>query len=100
MGHYPRSEVKILASRTYGVSLGRSRTLATTHPKSEIEHTRRKPPDSLVVTLPKRPTKQPSRTKLKDYYDIDIEADMDIDLDDIQYYMREEEHTRSEGRRR
>ena len=49
---------------------------------------------------PIRPTKQPSRTKLKDYYDIDTEADMDIDLDDIQYYMREEEHTRSEGRHR
>ena len=50
-------------------------------------------------SLPVRPTKQPSRTKLKDYYDIDTEADMDIDLDDIQYYMREEGHTRSEGRR-
>ena len=50
--------------------------------------------------LPARPTKRPSRTKLKDHYDIDTEADMDIDLDDIQYFMREEGHTRSEKRRR
>lgn len=50
-------------------------------------------------SLPIRPTNQPSRTKLKDYYDINTEADMDVDLDNVQYYMREEGHTRSEGRR-
>lgn len=51
-------------------------------------------------SLPARPRKQPSRTKLKDHYDIDTEADMDFDLGDLQYFMREEEHTRSERRRR
>ena len=58
------------------------------------------PRDNSPSVLPARPTKQPSRTKLKEHYDIDTEADMDIDLDDIQYFMREEDHTRSERRRR
>ena len=51
-------------------------------------------------SLPRQSTKQPSRTKLKDYYDIDTEADMDLDLDLLQYMMREEETTRSEMRGR
>ena len=50
--------------------------------------------------LPRQPTKQPSRTKLKDHYDINTEADMDLDLDFLQYMMRDEETTRSEMRGR
>ncbi|KAM0798465.1 hypothetical protein BDR22DRAFT_891258 [Usnea florida] len=53
-----------------------------------------------ACSLPRQPTKQPSRTKLKDHYDIDTEADMDLDLDFLQYVMREEETTRSEMRGR
>lgn len=87
---------------------GRAHTTATTQPTSlDLKY----PTSPLTQasnfscrndanSLPVRPTKQPSRTKLKDHYDIDTEADMDIDLDDIQYFMREEGHTRSEGRRR
>ena len=51
-------------------------------------------------SLPRQPTKQPSRTKLKDHYDIDTEADMDLDLDFLQYVMRDDENTRSEMRGR
>ena len=51
-------------------------------------------------SLPRQPTKQPSRTKLKDHYDINTEADMDLDLDLLQYMMRDEETTRSEMRGR
>ena len=51
-------------------------------------------------SLPRQPTKQPSRTKLKDHYDINTEADMDLDLDFLQYVMRDEETTRSERRGR
>ena len=51
-------------------------------------------------SLPRQLTKQPSRTKLKDHYDIDTEADMDLDLDFLQYVMRDEEATRSEMRGR
>ena len=51
-------------------------------------------------SLPRHPTKQPSRTKLKDHYDINTEADMDLDLDLLQYIMRDEETTRSEMRGR
>lgn len=87
---------------------GRTRTtVATQHTASSFDHLTSpvaRPSSSFCrsdpSSLPIRPTKQPSRTKLKGYYDIDTEADMDIDLDDIQYYMREEEHTRSEGLRR
>lgn len=46
------------------------------------------------------PTTRPSRSKLKDYYDIDTEADMDLDLDVLQRLMRDEESTRSERRSR
>ena len=53
-----------------------------------------------ACSLPRQPTKQPSRTKLKDHYDIDTEADMDLDLDFLQYMMRDEETTRSEMRGR
>ena len=51
-------------------------------------------------SLPRQPTKQSSRTKLKDHYDINTEADMDIDLDFLQHLMRDEETTRSEMRGR
>lgn len=89
-------------------STGRSRTTAATQPTSlgfnfpaspfnqAASFLRRNGPSS----LPTRMTKKPSSTKLKDHYGIDTEVDMDIDLDDIQYLMREEEHTRSERRRR
>lgn len=89
-------------------SAGRTRTIAATQPTSSgfscpaspltpaISFPRRNDSSSLLAT----PTKQPSRTKLKDHYDIDTEADMDINLDHIQYFMREEGHTRSEKRRR
>ena len=75
---------------------GRTCTTAATQPTVPDLNDPTNDSSSLLV----RPTKQPSRTKLKEYYDIDTEADMDIDLDDIQHYMREEEHTRSEGLRR
>ena len=51
-------------------------------------------------SVPRQPTKQPSRTKLKDHYDINTEADMDLDLDILQYLMRDDETTRSEMRGR
>ena len=47
-----------------------------------------------------RPRKRPSRSKLKDHYDINTEADMDLDLDVLQHLMRDEEGTRSERRSR
>ncbi|CAF9919595.1 hypothetical protein IMSHALPRED_004666 [Imshaugia aleurites] len=47
-----------------------------------------------------QPRKQPSRSKLKDHYDINTEADMDLDLDVLQRLMRDEESTRSEKRSR
>lgn len=89
-------------------SAGRARTHATTqHTYSEVNcptlpltQATNFPGRNGPSSLPARPTKRPSRTKLKDHYDIDTEADMDIDLDDIQYFMREEGHTRSERRRR
>ncbi len=87
---------------------GRTRTIATTQPRSldfnalasPLTQTTSFPHRNVPSSLPTRPTKQPSRTKLKDHYDINTEADMDIDLDNIQYLMREEGHTRSERRHR
>ena len=75
-------------------------------PFSPLEHT--SPPLIHATILPPRnipstpfvpQPKQHARTKLKDHYGINTEADMDIDLDEIQYFMREEGHTRSERRR-
>ena len=51
-------------------------------------------------SLGNQPRKQPSRSKLKDYYDINTEADIDLDLDFVQRLMREEDSTRSERRSR
>lgn len=47
-----------------------------------------------------QPRKQPSRSKLKDHYDINTEADVDLDFDVLQRLMREEDGTRSEWRGR
>ena len=47
-----------------------------------------------------QPRKQPSRSKLKDHYDINTEADTDLDFDILQRLMREEDSTRSEKRKR
>ena len=44
--------------------------------------------------------KQSSRSKLKDHYDINTEADTDLDFDNLQRFMREEDCTRTEKRRR
>ena len=88
-------------------SAGRSRTTAATQLtslvfnslESPFHQTASFPRPNSPSSLPTRPTKKPSSTKLKDYYGIDTEADMDIDLDGIQHFMREEEQTRSERRR-
>ena len=89
-------------------SAGRTRATAATQPTSlgcdylasPLTQATSSPSHSGPPSLLARPKNQPSRTKLKDHYDIDTEADMDIDLDDIQYFMREEGHTRSERRHR
>ena len=44
--------------------------------------------------------KEPSRSKLKDHYDINTEADIDLDMDFLQHIMREDDSTRSELRSR
>ena len=51
-------------------------------------------------SLGNQPRKQPSRSKLKDHYDINTEADIDLDMDILQRLMREEDSTRSERRSR
>ena len=51
-------------------------------------------------SLGNQPRKQPSRSKLKDYYDIDTDADIDLDMDFLQRLMREEGSMRSERRSR
>ncbi len=47
-----------------------------------------------------QPRKKSSRSKLKDHYDINTEADTDLDFDKLQRLMREEDSTRSERRNR
>lgn len=88
------------ARRTHTPAANHPTLLGSNHPASSSTPASNFPRGNGPSSLPARPTKQPSRTKLKDHYDIDTEADMDFDLGDIQYYMREEGHTRSERRRR
>ena len=88
------------AGRTRATAATQSASLGFDYLASPLTQATSSPPRSGPPSLLARLKKQPSRTKLKDHYDIDTEADMDIDLDDIQYFMREEGHTRSERRHR
>ena len=88
------------AGRTRAATATQPTSLGVDYAASLLTQATSSPPRSGPFSLLARPRKQPSRTKLKDHYDIDTEADMDFDLDDIQYFMREEGHTRSERRHR
>lgn len=83
------------AGRTCTTTVTQATSSGFNYPASPLTQAGSFPRRHRQSSLPARSTKQPSRTKLKDHYDIDTEADMDIDLDDLQYFMREEGHTRS-----
>ena len=84
---------------------GRARAMFPTHTSSpDSRHLAspliQTPSPFAKPSLVSQARKQPSRSKLKDHYDINTEADMDLDLDILQRLMHDEESTRSERRSR
>lgn len=103
------------------LSPSNSSSIASSQPRYQIQQRVRRPPPtrhrsrevppaSVQQVLPmirssaafakpslmSQPRRQPSRSKLKDHYDINTEADIDLDMDFLQHFMREEDSTRSE----
>lgn len=102
------------------LSPSNSSSVVSSQPRYQFQHNVRRaptrhasrgvPPASVQQVLPmirssaafakprlmSQPRRQPSRSKLKDHYDINTEADIDLDMDFLQHFMREEDSTRSE----